>query len=175
MKLRSGRGLFAASLALHGTARSEESPPGKHAGDVTDARVQRELGSGDNWLVNGGRLTGEHFSPLDQINASNVEKLGLAWAADIDGSNVIGIGERRLEGFIPDLRYMPAAVHQEWPGVVLGGTRRLRGMPGFADRGLSPEDSEALHAYVIDAAWKAYDAQQEAPEAGFGEERGPTR
>ena len=42
-----------------------------------------EENSGENWLVNGGRFSGEHFSPLSQINAENVSKLGLAWGVDI--------------------------------------------------------------------------------------------
>ena len=68
-----------------------------------------------------------------------------------------------LGGGIPDLRYMPASVHQQWPGIVLDGSRRPMGMPGFRDSGLSVEDSEALHAYVVDAAWKAYDTEHKAP------------
>ena len=41
----------------------------------------------------------------------------------------------------------------------LGGNRRLRGMPAFQDR-LTVEDSQALHAFVIDQAWKAYEETQ---------------
>ena len=55
----------------------------KLAGNVTEARVIKESEAGKNWLVNGGRYTGEHFSPLDQINAKNVEELGLAWATTL--------------------------------------------------------------------------------------------
>ncbi len=47
-------------------------------GEVSEARVLEEAGSGENWLVNGGRFSGEHFSPLRQITADNVKQLGLA-------------------------------------------------------------------------------------------------
>ncbi|HZV18287.1 MAG TPA: PQQ-binding-like beta-propeller repeat protein [Sphingobium sp.] len=36
-----------------------------------------------DWLRNGGPL-GDHFSPLTQINASNVGKLEVAWQVDLD-------------------------------------------------------------------------------------------
>ena len=76
------------------------------------------------------------------------------------GRSVIGVEERILGGAIPDLRYMPAAVHEEWQGIVLGGSRRLLGMPNFLEEGMTAEDSEAIHAYVIDAAWQAYERSQ---------------
>ena len=60
---------------------ADAAKPG--AGNVTDASVKANRASGEDWPVYGGRLTGEHYSPLDQIKASNVEKLGLAWASDI--------------------------------------------------------------------------------------------
>ena len=72
------------------------------------------------------------------------------------GARGIGVGERRLDGAIPDLRYMPPEVHAEWHGIVLGGNRRLLGMLSFAGS-LNAEDSEALHAFVIEQAWKAYE------------------
>ena len=71
----------------------------------------------------------------------------------------MGLGERRRNGAVPDLRYLPAEVHEEWHGIVLGGNRRANGMPEFS-ASIGVEDSEALHAYVIDAAWKAYEKQQ---------------
>jgi quinohemoprotein ethanol dehydrogenase len=35
--------------------------------------------AGDDWLTNGGSVTNERYSTLDQINKSNVGKLKLAW------------------------------------------------------------------------------------------------
>ena len=52
-----------------------------------------------------------------------------------------------------------AEVHAEWSGILLGGSRRLRGMPSFA-KDMSIEDAEAIHAYVIEQAWKHYERSQ---------------
>jgi quinohemoprotein ethanol dehydrogenase len=79
---------------------------------------------------------------------------------DADGS-----GQWRLNGTIPDLRYMPADVHDQFLAIVLGGTHRQNGMMGFAAGAgfpliktkMSLADALALHAYVIDLEWKAYE------------------
>ena len=72
-----------ALLPLKFGLAAETEVAAKAFGNVTEARVLGEAGSGENWLVNGGRFTGEHFSPLNGINDGNVEKLGLAWFADV--------------------------------------------------------------------------------------------
>ena len=70
-------------LPLEPALAAESDVAARLPGNVTEARVLAEIESGENWLVNGGRFTGEHFSPLAAINDSNVEQLGLAWAADV--------------------------------------------------------------------------------------------
>jgi mono/diheme cytochrome c family protein len=73
-----------------------------------------------------------------------------------------------MDGAIPDLRYMPVAVHRQWSAILLNGTRRRYGMPGFGEPAgfplvstrMTPEDADAIHAYVIDLSWKAYDEEQ---------------
>lgn len=75
-----------------------------------------------------------------------------------------GSGQWKLGGTIPDLRYMPADVHEQFLAVVLAGTHRPNGMPGFADGAgfpliktkMTAEDALALHAYIIDLEWKAF-------------------
>jgi PQQ-dependent dehydrogenase (methanol/ethanol family) len=57
-------------------------------------------------------------------------------------------------GLHPDLRYASRQVHESWNDIVLGGTRQGGGMASFADQ-LSTEESEAVHAYVIDRAHAA--------------------
>jgi hypothetical protein len=44
------------------------------------------------------------------------------------GAHVMGARKRVLGGGVPDLRYMPAAIHEEWHGIVLDGNRRPRRM-----------------------------------------------
>jgi len=83
----------------------------------------------------------------------------------IDGS-----GAWVEDGAIPDLRYAPPEVHKDWYGIVLGGSHWSKGMPGLADppkfafpkARMTVPDADAVHAYVIDQAWKAYKAEQDA-------------
>jgi mono/diheme cytochrome c family protein len=57
---------------------------------------------------------------------------------------VVGSG-----GGTPDLRYSSADVHAAWDAIVRGGAFVGKGMASFAHV-LSEEDSNAVHAYVVD-------------------------
>ncbi|MDG2376244.1 MAG: PQQ-dependent dehydrogenase, methanol/ethanol family [Woeseiaceae bacterium] len=52
-------------------------------GDVTNARVLAESNGGEHWFTKGGSFRGDHYSPLDQVNAGNVRELGLAWSTEL--------------------------------------------------------------------------------------------
>jgi quinohemoprotein ethanol dehydrogenase len=73
------------------------------------------------------------------------------------------------DGAIPDLRYMPADVHKDWYGIVLGGSHWDKGMPGFADppkfafphAKMTVQEADAIHAYVIAQSWKAYKGEKQ--------------
>jgi mono/diheme cytochrome c family protein len=78
-----------------------------------------------------------------------------------------GSGAWTVNGAIPDLRYAPPSVHKEWHAIVLAGTHSDAGMLGFGVdlhfpniKKLTVEEDDAIHAYVIDGAWKAYNEQQ---------------
>ena len=62
-------------------------------------------------------------------------------------------------GVIPDLRYMSAETHEQFNAIVLEGTLAARGMAGFGDI-LTSEQADAIHAYLIDVAQRAYEKQQ---------------
>jgi len=87
---------------------------------------------------------------------------------DCNSPQADGTGAWVVNGAIPDLRYMPPEVHEQFLGIVLGGSHRENGMPGFGNGAgwplvetkMSVEDANALHAYLIDLAWKAYDGEQ---------------
>jgi quinohemoprotein ethanol dehydrogenase len=72
-----------------------------------------------------------------------------------------------LNGAVPDLRYTPPDVHAQWYSIVLSGTHWDKGMPGFANPPkfafphlrMSTKQADAIHAYVIDGAWKAYNGE----------------
>jgi quinohemoprotein ethanol dehydrogenase len=86
---------------------------------------------------------------------------------DCHGPEADGSGAFTEDGAIPDLRYLPAESHRLWSATVLGGAHRKNGMPGFGNppgfpiavRKMTPQESDAIHAYVIDLSWKAYNAE----------------
>ena len=55
-------------------------------GWVDAKRVSNADAEPENWLVHGRTASEQRFSPLTQINDSNVEQLGLAWYYDLDTS-----------------------------------------------------------------------------------------
>ena len=75
-----------------------------------------------------------------------------------------GSGAWVLNGEVPDLRYMPRDVHQQFNSVVLGGSHVEQGMPRYSTppgwplikTAMTPEDADALHDYIIDLEWRAY-------------------
>jgi quinohemoprotein ethanol dehydrogenase len=64
--------LLAATLALSAQVRH-----------IDDAALKNAGKTGEDWLTYGLSLNEQRFSPLNQINATNVSRLGLAWSADI--------------------------------------------------------------------------------------------
>src|SRR5689334_1669829 len=54
---------------------------GQQAARVDDTAL-RKAGSGDEWITYGLNQSETRFSPLTDINASNVARLGLAWSYD---------------------------------------------------------------------------------------------
>ena len=92
------------------------------------------------------------------------------WVCDGCHSPAVdGSGAWVENGAVPDLRYAPPQVHRQWHAIVLGGTHWEQGMPGFADppkfafpnMKMTEEEADAIHAYIIDQAWKAYKGEQE--------------
>ena len=82
------------------------------------------------------------------------------------GPGLDGSGAWTVNGAVPDLKYAPPDVHQLWDAIVLGGSHREQGMMAFGVEqhypditALTPEEATAIHAYVIDEAWKAYNEQ----------------
>ena len=48
-----------------------------------DDAALRKAGSGDEWVTYGLDQAETRFSPLTDINASNIARLGLAWSYDV--------------------------------------------------------------------------------------------
>jgi quinohemoprotein ethanol dehydrogenase len=58
-------------------------------------------------------------------------------------------------GVLPDLRRISEPTHMIFYDIVLQGAYRAKGMPSWSDV-LSRADAEAIHAFLIDQAWAAY-------------------
>ena len=61
-------------------------------------------------------------------------------------------------GVLPDLRFASAETHEMWDAIVLGGARSNKGMPAFGMI-FDKEDSDAVHAFVVDVSRRAYERQ----------------
>jgi quinohemoprotein ethanol dehydrogenase len=61
-------------------------------------------------------------------------------------------------GLLPDLRRLAPATHQAFNDIVVKGAYVSKGMARWDDV-LSPTQAEALHGYLIEQAWQAYDAE----------------
>ena len=64
-------------------------------------------------------------------------------------------------GILPDLRRLTPEKHTIFYDIVLNGLLKAKGMAQWDDV-LSRKDAEAIHAYLVDESWKAYEAQQKA-------------
>src|SRR5580698_9578537 len=58
-------------------------PAAPAAGAVDAARLTAASGNAE-WLSYGKDYSEQRFTPLDQVNATNVGQLGLAWYAEFD-------------------------------------------------------------------------------------------
>src|SRR5579864_9123246 len=55
----------------------------RSARDITDERLRHADQEPENWLVYGGTYRSLRYSPLDQVNTSNVRTLQAAWAFQV--------------------------------------------------------------------------------------------
>jgi quinohemoprotein ethanol dehydrogenase len=64
-------------------------------------------------------------------------------------------------GLLPDLRRLTPETHRIFSEIVLRGAYSGKGMARWDDV-LSQAQADALHGYLIDQAWQAYDAERKA-------------
>ncbi len=64
-------------------------------------------------------------------------------------------------GLLPDLRRLAPETHHIFNEIVLNGAYRAKGMARWDDV-LKPNQVDALHGYLIEQAWQAYDAEHAA-------------
>jgi PQQ-dependent dehydrogenase (methanol/ethanol family) len=70
--------MLSTAVALGGVAYAQDFAK------VNASRLVNAQKDPSNWITHGGNYAETHYSALDQINASNVGKLNLAWFADFD-------------------------------------------------------------------------------------------
>ena len=71
-------------LVAFGVSSIVVSAQAADVANVDDARIIENAKTGKEWLSNGLDYSVNRFSPLDQINAANVGKLGLGWSYDLN-------------------------------------------------------------------------------------------
>jgi len=72
--------IFMLILALILTARTVSAQPVRR---IDDSVLRNAGTTGEEWLTNGLDSGEKRYSPLKQINTSNVSRLGLAWSYDV--------------------------------------------------------------------------------------------
>ncbi|MBV8905906.1 MAG: PQQ-binding-like beta-propeller repeat protein, partial [Acidobacteriia bacterium] len=75
------RALAAFGVALAGLAQAQTG--GSSPRQVDDELLREGSRTGEEWISYGVNWFEQRYSPLSQINASNVNRLGLAWSYDI--------------------------------------------------------------------------------------------
>jgi quinohemoprotein ethanol dehydrogenase len=68
------------AVAIAASVAAQQSPAARR---VDDAALRRAPQAGDEWLTYGLTQSETRYSPLADINTSNVSRLGLAWSYDI--------------------------------------------------------------------------------------------
>ena len=82
------RNLVAYLKTLNGSDPSKASGP-IAPGAVPYDRIRNAAAEPQNWLTYWGDYSGRHYSPLAQINASNVAHLQAQWAVQMPGDGIV--------------------------------------------------------------------------------------
>jgi quinohemoprotein ethanol dehydrogenase len=103
--------------------------------------------------------------PIPAPPAQSGSAAQIALGAELYGQNCAVCHSNMPGAVTPDLRRMSEATHAAFQAIVGGGMLKAGGMPGWGDV-LTPEQIDAIHAYLISIARAAYDAEQRALKEG---------
>src|ERR1043166_3550906 len=81
-----------------------------HAQDITSRDLLDGLANPSRWLTYSGDYTGQRFSPLTQITASNVEQLAAQWTFQTGGVNKFEATPIVIDGVL----YATGALNHAW-------------------------------------------------------------
>ena len=178
MRILNGKKLWfvAVMVALSASVAMAQQPR-----PVDDKALRNAAKNGDEWLTNGRDYAETRYSPLKQIDATNVSRLGLAWYYDtgslpgtVEATPIISNGT--LYGtatwsvvFAVDARtgkekwrWDPKISHQNFPPGSAGNPNKVRTGPsvccGPGNRGVAIYDGK-VYVGLLDARLVALDAE----------------
>ena len=93
--------------------------------------------------------------PEQKVSESLIRTGEVKFTQECSRCHVLGLS------VTPDLRRLSAGQHAAFKDIVLHGAVAPTGMEKFDDL-VSESDVDAIHAYIIDEAWKAYRQQESA-------------
>lgn len=102
------------------------------------------------------------IGPIPQPPAQTGSPDTIKHGAALFGANCASCHVNEAGSLAPDLRRMRPEIHDAFHQIVLDGVFVNAGMPPYAGV-LSPEEADAIHAYLISISWQAYKEQQAAP------------
>ena len=70
------------------------------AATTVDGRAIADETQGANWLSYGRTYAEHHYSPLTQVNSSNIQQLGLAWSLDLPGERSLEATPLAVDGIL---------------------------------------------------------------------------
>jgi glucose dehydrogenase len=94
---------------------------------VDDATLKTAGKSGDDWLTYGFTLGETRYSPLDQLNPSNVKRLGLAF----DFDNVVPTSDRIMLAVGPATMLLKSRTRIPWS---TGAKKTKIALSSYSDR-----------------------------------------
>ena len=173
-----GRKWCAVGLML---AFSAAATVAKQLQGVDNAALTKAASNGDEWLTYGHDYSETHYSPLKQIDTSNVNQLGLAWyfqtdsePGPLESAPIVHNGTMYFtvtwDGlYVVDARtgklqwkWIPDIGHHNFPPDSQGKPDRIRTGPsiccGSVNRGIAIYD-EKIYMGTLDSRLIAFDAE----------------
>jgi len=156
-------------------AQSEPAIEETRAAWIDSRRITNADAEPENWLAHGRTSSEQRFSPLQQINESNVGELSLAWYTDLDTnrgqeatpivvdgvlystsawSKVQAVDAKtgrllwQYDPEVPGIWDVRACCADAFQSIVLEGAYLDKGMASFSEV-LSENDAEAVRAYIV--------------------------
>jgi PQQ-dependent dehydrogenase (methanol/ethanol family) len=166
-----GGGDDAASTASPSPASAPAAAPGgiPAFANVDQERLNNAANEPGQWLTYGGDYNEQRFSPLDQINITNTDQVGLAWYHDIRANQ----GQQSTPLFVDGVIYLTESWGQVDAIDATTGETRWRFDPqvagNVAGKGCCGVNNRGAAVYEGKVFVTAYDGRMFALDAADGE------